>query len=220
MLSLNPRTDLAEFIFDDKFWVPSICKKYDDHLKSKNYPIDDIREMVAESLKTFEIPGMSSGVTKQLQFVDGRPIETNTPDNVNKLQALGKTLQLTFRHTDGYMTYWCLWEHMNAKLDKDKALVVSDFPMIVRNMYGQKMLHVIYKNALCTGIDGLLIDYQNFERSAKEFTMTWELDRWSVEFTPPRQAVKGYNPESNSTFDLTDNSTPDDPIPNPPRPSL
>ncbi|AFF28125.1 gp127 [Sphingomonas phage PAU] len=204
MLSLNPRTDLPQFIFDDKFWIPSICQKYDRFLKAKEYPIDDIREVVAESLKSWEIPGLSQNLITQPQFTgDGDlPNDVNIPGYENKRNAQGKTLTLTFRMTDGLINWSCLFEHFWAKLNVEKKLVYSDFPVITRNMYGSKMFTMIFKGAIFESIDGFGVDYSNFDRSYKEFTCTWQLDKFEIDFVPPFQDVKGYDDKSNSVFDI------------------
>lgn len=200
MLSLNPRTDLPHFIFDDNFWIPKICQKYDLLLESKEYPIDDIREVVAESLKSWEIPGLTQEVIKQKQYTgDLRPNDVNYPAYENKQSATGKTLVLTFRMNDAMINWSCLFEHMWAKLDNDKKLVTSTFPVIVRNQMGLPIFNMVFKDALFTGIEGFGVDYTNFDRSYKEFTCTWELDKFLIDFTPPHQNVKGYNPVTGTT---------------------
>lgn len=204
MISLNPRTDLAEFLFPDDFWIEAICKKYNQFLKSKEYPIDTIQEVVQESIKTWEVPGLGTQVIKQLQQTgDGnKPNDTNTPSYENRIMAQEKTLTVVFRMTDGNLNWMCLFEHMWAKLDSPKKDVVSTIPIIIRNMYGLPMFNMIFQNALMTGITGFGVDYQNFDRALKEFTCTWELDKFKVDFTPPRQNVKGYDAQKGTTFEI------------------
>lgn len=221
MISLNPRTDLARFLFDDKFWIPAITDKYNQFLNSKAYPMNDIRDVVAESIKSWEIPGLGQTILKQPQFTgDGnQPNDTGTPSYENKIMAQEKELTLTFRMTDGMMNWMCLFEHAWAKLDNPKALVVSNFPIIIYNMYGQPIFNMVFENAIFKSIQGFGVDYQNFDRSMREFTCVWELDKFKVDFTPTRPDVKGYNPATNSTFEIPYTHDEVDVV-NPPRPSL
>lgn len=221
MLSLNPRVDLGQLIFDDKFWIPEICDKYNQFLASRNFPIIDIREVVMESLKTWEIPGLSQTLIKQQQFTgDGtQPSDVNFPDYQNKTAAQGKTLNVTFRMTDAMLNWCCMFEHMMAKLNNDKVLVASNFNVLVRNAYGFGIFSMVFKNCIMTSCDGFGIDYQNFDRSYRDFTCTWEMDKFDIDFTPPRQDTIGYNPETSETFQIPyDHSKPD--IKKPCKPSL
>lgn len=221
MLSLNPRIDLGQLIFDDKFWIPELCDKYNQFLESKAYPIPDIRSVVMESLQTWEIPGLSQSVIKQPQFTgDGNmPQDVNFPDVQNKITAQGKTLTMTFRMDDAYINWCCMFEHMTAKLNNDKSLVASNFNVLVRNTQGYPIFTMVFTNCIFTGIDGMGIDYQNYDRSFNKFTCTWEMDKFEIDFTPPRQNVKGYDSTSGSTYDIDYNHGKPD-IKKPCKPSL
>lgn len=193
MLSINPRNDLFRFYFPENFFRPSIINKYTRFLKQEYYYFDDFQDVINESIKELVFPSVQYTPQEQIQSgTSGNNSANNiyyrTPENIQRLQE--KTVEVTLRHTDGYITYFCLLEHFyfyfNPENNKER---IGNMSLQTLSSDGYVMTTLYFKNCIFTGISELPLSYANQDRPESTFTITFYFNLFDTTFSLPKKDI-------------------------------
>ena len=176
MLSNNSSSDKFNLLFTEDFFIDSICDKYNLMLKAKNYPLETIQDMIKESIQTVELPGFEYEPLSQT-IIDGANATTSSL-TVNKTSeqnlAEQKRITVNFRHSDGYLTYFCLLEHYFARYIMGvKNVNRKPFDSMVVSTYSRlnvPMCRLYFKKCLFVSMPQLVMSYSNVQRDFSEFS--------------------------------------------------
>lgn len=112
MYSNNPRNDKFSVVFSDDFFIPEICEKYNKILKKSKYPIDNIQDILLESIQGFETNDHVNNLVEQSIKTNSNGSTSVSPPTQTDTQnlALNKVVTIIFRHLDGNLNYNFLQE--------------------------------------------------------------------------------------------------------------
>lgn len=190
MLSNNPRIDKFLLIFSDDFFIPEIINKYDQILKQLNYPLLSIKDMIKESIKNVETPEFAYTPIEQIVQdgnYSGFPDAKVSPMSEQQLSE-SKTIDVTFRHSDGFLTYWCLLEHFYARYAMGPNNKRGPFSSLILQTYSQKgfpSARIYYEQMLFKKIPAILFDYSSPDRNILEFTCSFHYNTFSTSIMLP-----------------------------------
>lgn len=194
MFSHNPRPDYFRFIMSDEFFLADICSKYNDMLKQKPGVLQTIDQLLIESIQSIDSPEF--GFTAAGQGI----IDANfagydnfqaPKESIQKLTE--KTFSVTFRHTDGYMTYFLMLEHFFKRYQMGAGANRKHFgtcilETLMPNYY--PICRVRYNRCILVGVDGLSLTYSGLNRDASTFTCTFAYSEFSTSFDIPELKLK------------------------------
>ena len=182
-LFLSPRFDTFRLILPKELIPEKIYEKWYNLINrtDKNFfrePID----LINESIQAVGLTGLSDSVTEQVQSgrneLTGR-VEPSSKisyrTSKNPLDLLNNEITVTFRHTQGFYTYFLLFESWFWQHAKTTKL---DFaPFIVLEILGENgvvLNHVKLIAPVFSSIDALDLNYNKVERGNDTFTCTFK----------------------------------------------
>jgi hypothetical protein len=201
MLSVKARQDGFRLILPNDFIVNEINDKYAKILQEQHgffyKPIDFLNE----SIQKIQILGFSEATVAQQQTGTGFPLNgdprridqnkflhTSTDfiyrSEVNPLQLIDKTLNVTFKHTLGFVNYFMLFEnfwHLYAR-DTDNDESHFQFNIDILNSDGTVYSRIILYNPIINGMDMLDLDYTQPIAQSQTFQVTFKYSNLDYQF--------------------------------------
>lgn len=188
MLSLDPRPDLFRTRLPDEFFDDDIMKKYDVFTKRREYTFDDFKTVINHSIQSIDIPAFGVNVSFQEQLLSDGFAEKPVVQAASIHRGVDNTFTLTIRHTEAYMTYWCLVEHWfkrnqlgpngNRKPFEFLLLEVLDYKQ-------QSIAKLEFEKVLFTGVDGLSLAYNQVDRVSNTFSVSFSYASLKPKFSIP-----------------------------------
>lgn len=178
MLSPNPDPSLFNLVLPSDFFIKSVVEKYSIHLKQFNYPFDTIEQMFNESLQSFEMPDFGTNMVQQNMIdVNGAGYDWNQYPKVSEQSLItDKLINLTFRHVDGFLTYFmCLELFFNRyKLGPNdtKRKPFGTVQLQTLNAYGQATCKINLQKCQIVGLNGIGFTFANSQRDFSTFDLT------------------------------------------------
>lgn len=198
MLSINPRQDLFKFRFPDTFFNASILAKYDSFLKQYPSVITDMKTLVNEAILEVSLPELSYTPLEQQtpKKQSNNPAISVSPNysrgNENVQNVVQKTFTVSVRHTEAYLTYFCLLEHFYNAYDfqNTNKKNFGTFPVQTLTAEGYATMTINFEKVLFTGLSGLPLSYANTDRSFQTFDCTFFFSTFNTTITLPELNLK------------------------------
>jgi hypothetical protein len=190
MFSQNPRADQFKIIIPDDFYVQEITDKYNDLLQQKPFIINNISDLLEESIKTFDTPEFGVNLLEQTagNLVGISNVHQQLPkQSLDK--ATEKTFSITFRHTDGYLTYFMMLEHFFYRYKMGKNQDRKNFGTVIVELSlpnGIAVCRLKLNRVNLIGVPALSLDYSNPARDQSMFTCTFGYDTFETTFELPK----------------------------------
>ena len=200
MLSLNSRKDGFRLLLPKEFLHPDIEEKYTKILSSKhsffNKPID----FVNETIQQVQVMGFNNATVQQQQSYTGEPViysereaenkfmfpssEYNYRSGVSPISLTDRTLNITFRHTLGYLNYFILFENFWYQFSRDMKYkdLVRQFNVDIINEVGEIYSRIILMDPIVNGMDMLDFDYTQPKASNQSFKVEFKYSNFDYEF--------------------------------------
>lgn len=201
MLSLKGRQDHYRLLFPDNF-IPEVLKeKYGKVLRAKKSFIYDPTEFINESIQKIQILGFNNATTQQQQtgrgtiakegsrnFENNNFMQTSTEysyrSEQNPLNIIDKTLNIDFRHTDGFLNYFILFETFfhhyarDTKYDKMPERLAID----IYNDAGEIYSRIVIYDPVIDGMDMLDLDFTQPVAQSQTFRVIIKYSNIDFEF--------------------------------------
>lgn len=176
MFSNNPRADLFKLNLPDSFFIPEITDKYNEYLSQFPRVLGSIEAVINESIQSFISPEFGYTAIEQQSNIQGGAITNYTASKLNEQQLAEKTLQIVFRHTEAYLTYWCMMEHFFHRYrigEQSARKPWGDLILITTLDDGIPLCKIIFQNVLFNGIDNLNLSFNSLISQFDTFTCTF-----------------------------------------------
>lgn len=197
MFSPNPRSDAFNVIIPDTFFIDSIIAKYDKFLKQKPYVLfEGIKSMLVESIQSIELPEFGFDPLEQNR-IDNNNAGYNIPqaskDSFQKLTE--KKIDITFRHTDGFMTYFLMMEHFFKRYEMGPGTnefrqPFGDIIFETQLAAGPTLCRIYLKKCMLTRVPSLGLTYATPSRDMSTFTCSFAYSDFSTTFEMPELNIK------------------------------
>lgn len=196
MFSNNPRKDLFEIILPDSFFIEDVTHKYDQIIKQRRYPLDDMKSVLYESIQSFNTPDFGYQLIEQ-QTHDGNSNVGQTNQIAPKTsaqQVTEKTFSVSFRMVDGYLNYFYLLELFFTRFQfGENAKLRGQFGNLMLKLKrpdGDMMYIVNYQKCSLIGVPSLDLAYNSPTRDFLEFSCTFGFSEFSTSLNIPELKLK------------------------------
>lgn len=195
MLSQNPRADNFNIILPMNFFIDEIIEKYNKLLSQKPYPFDNIIDMLAESIQSFDTPEYGiQPVEQNLANANGTSDSYFTlPKQSLQRAADSKTFQISYRHSDGYLTYFMMMEHFfhRLKLGNDDALKPFGTTFLEFKIpTGEIVYRLKFEHCHLIGVPSLALTYATPSRDFTTFICNFAYTQFQTTFEIPEPKLK------------------------------
>lgn len=209
MFSLKGRQDAFRITLPKEFICEEIEEKYAEILRSKNSfyvrPIDFLNE----TIQGVQLFGFQNATYQQLQPSrgDGRLLnrgrieenEFSMPASEysyraadSPLNLIDKTLNITFRHTLGYLNYFLLFENFFYQYTRDRFYkeLVPYISVDIFNEKGSIYSRVVLDAPMVAGMDMLDFNYTQPVAQSQTFQVQFKYSNFDFQFIEVEDEVK------------------------------
>lgn len=199
MFTLRGRKDQFRLLFPKEFICDEIVEKYTKVLQDKHSFIVTPIDFLNETIQSVQVLGFNEGVVQQLQTgrgthtINNRPVENNflhtaTDYNyrseVNPIALIDKTLNVTFRHTLGFVNYFLIFENFFYQYMRDteyKKLVPALYIDILDDI-GNIYSRIELQDPIISGIDMLDFNYTQPTAQSDTFKVEFKYSNFDFQF--------------------------------------
>ena len=200
MFSLKGRQDGFRLLLPQEFICDEINDKYAKILQNQKSFFTKPIDFLNESIQSVQVLGFSDGTVNQPQPGIGHPLidpnrvkqnkflHTATDftyrSEVNPLQLIDKTLNITFRHTLGFLNYFLLFENFWYLYSRDKQYkdISFTFNIDIINQNGQVYSKIVLYDPIIHGIDMLDLNYTKPVAESQTFTVIFKYSNIDYQF--------------------------------------
>lgn len=203
MFALKGRKDGFRFLLPSDFICDEINDKYAKILQEqKSFFLKPI-DFLNETIKGIQILGFSEGTMEQQQPGHGNPIRQQinpltdrTEQNrfahtasgatyrseKNPLALIDKTLNVTFRHTLGFLNYFMLFENFWYLYSRDTKADRQVFTIDIIDAHGRAYSRIVLYDPIIHGIDMLNLDYSQPVAQSETFNVIFKYSNIDYQF--------------------------------------
>lgn len=203
MFALKGRKDGFRFLLPADFICEEINEKYAKILQEqKSFYLKPI-DFLNETIKGIQILGFSEGTMEQQQSGHGKPIRQQlnplidrTEENrfahtasgmtyrseKNPLALIDKTLNVTFRHTLGFLNYFMLFENFWYLYTRDIKADKQVFTIDIIDAHGRAYSRIVLYDPIIHGIDMLNLDYSQPVAQSETFNVIFKYSNIDYQF--------------------------------------
>ena len=200
MFSLKGRQDGFRLLLPQEFICDEINDKYAKILQNQKSFFTKPIDFLNETIQSVQVLGFSDGTVNQPQPAIGHPLidpnrvkqnkflHTATDftyrSEVNPLQLIDKTLNITFRHTLGFLNYFLLFENFWYLYSRDKQYkdISFTFNIDIINQNGQVYSKIVLYDPIIHGIDMLDLNYTKPVADSQTFTVIFKYSNIDYQF--------------------------------------
>ena len=200
MFSLKGRQDGFRLLLPQEFICDEINDKYAKILQNQKSFFTKPIDFLNETIQRVQVLGFSDGTVNQPQPGIGHPLidpnrvkqnkflHTATDftyrSEVNPLQLIDKTLNITFRHTLGFLNYFLLFENFWYLYSRDKQYkdISFTFNIDIINQNGQVYSKIVLYDPIIHGIDMLDLNYTKPVAESQTFTVIFKYSNIDYQF--------------------------------------
>lgn len=202
MFTLRGRKDGFRFLLPQDYIVDEINEKYAQILQEQKSFYTKPIDFVNETIKGIQILGFSEATVLQNQTAKGNNIRTQTLDRTsqnrfqhtaaeqayrsekNPLSLIDKTLNVTFRHTLGFLNYFMLFENFWYLYARDTQYkdIHQTFNIDLIDSHGRAYSRIVLYDPFIHSIDMLNLDYSQPIAQSETFTIVFKYSNIDYQF--------------------------------------
>lgn len=196
MYSNNPQNDLFNVGISEDFWVPEIVNPYNNLLKQLNYPLQTIQEIIMESIQSVELNGFDIEFGEQQQPTDDGGSTPNSPPSSTSNQNLDtqKIVTINYRHTDGFLSYYCLLQHYFKRHETGYENIYrtpfSALILTTQNVNATIAVDKKFYKVQMKSVPPLVYSYSSIDRQFDTFAIEYKYNRMGVDIHIPTLNIK------------------------------
>lgn len=209
MLSLRGRQDAFRLVLPKEFICEEIEEKYAQILRSKNSFYHKPIDFLNETIQGVQVFGFQEATYQQMQTNYGKEslLNRNT-DQANQfnmpaseytyraaespLNIIDKTLNITFRHTLGYLNYFLLFENFFYQYTRDRFYneLIPHMNIDIFNERGAIYSKIVLESPLISGMDMLDFNYTQPVAQSQTFNVAVKYSNFDFQFIEIEEPVK------------------------------
>ena len=201
MLALKGRQNGFRLILPKEFLCPEIEEKYTKILRMKHSYFYKPIDFLNETIQKVQILGFNNATIQQQQSVQGdKPLidsrrqrqnefmypstDYNYRSETSPLSLVDRTLNVEFRHTNGYLNYFMLFENFWYQYARDRKYseLCKQFNIDLLDDKGSIYSRVVLFDPLVNGMDMLDFDYTQPIAQAGTFKVEYKYSNFDYQF--------------------------------------
>lgn len=205
MFTLKGRKDGFRFLLPQDYIVDELNNKYSQILKEQKSFYTKPIDFVNETIKGIQILGFSEATVMQQQPGQGNNIRVQTNKLIdrstqnrfshtgseqayraekNPLALIDKTLNVTFRHTLGFVNYFILFENFWYLYARDTQYkeIHQTFNIDLIDSHGRAYSRIVIYDPFIHSIDMLNLDYSQPIAQSETFNVVFKYSNIDYQF--------------------------------------
>lgn len=174
---LNALNNQFVIQFPKNFFYPEIHSRWTPIIKRLKLPYESIEDFINASVQSITFPAVEFPVVEQTQsqykiaYRGGKELEA----------VLDKNLTITFKLTEGFISYWILFEQIEKFVEYSDRVPFWP-PMFVSFLdhHGFQLVEFTFTKLIPTGLSQFEISYATTAAEFNTFTMNIRYNRYMI----------------------------------------
>lgn len=212
MFSLKGQKTNFRLILPKKFLSSEIEEKYSIILRDKKSFFNEPIDFLNETIQKVQVLGFDNGtfIDQQQSSYGDKPMINRNRQNENAflypagdipyrspqspINLIDKTINITFRHTLGYLNYFLLFENFWYQYSRDRYYkdLQYNFNIDIMNEIGEIYSRIVLETPLIHSMDMLDLDFSQPIATYESFNVSFKYSNFDFQFIDIPQ------PEQNS----------------------
>lgn len=183
MSILNAKQNMFTIWFPPNFFYPSVVKIWDPVVKRLKLPYESIEDFFNASIQSVSIPAINLEMEMQQQsqfeigYRGGKELEPIMP----------KTLDVTFKLSEGFITYWMIFDQIEEYMkyrkknsDDSHAPFWPSMYVSFLDLHGLELVVFEFNKIVPTGLGQFEVSYATTAANFSSFTLGLRYNRFSI----------------------------------------
>lgn len=177
MSALNNKPQMFLIEFPSNFWYKEVVETWKPMVKRMKLPYETVEDFMNQQIQQVAFPETNLELAMQqrgqyeIAYATGKEVEPE----------IGKSLNITFKLTESYLSYWIIWHQVdtylhyaNDSLERSRApIYMEPIRLSFLTDAGLEMVSFKFDQIVPTNIGGLTLSYAATVASYNTFT--WNL---------------------------------------------
>jgi len=163
--------------FPPNFFYPSVIKKWEPVVQRLKLPYETIEDFFNSAIQSVTLPGINLEVLTQQQsqfkigYKDGKELEP----------IYEKNLDITFKLSEGFITYWIIFDQIQEFLKyKENDVFWPSLYLSFLNMQGFELVSYEFKKLVPTKLSNVEISYSTTAAEFNTFVLGIRYNRFNI----------------------------------------
>ena len=174
---LNAKNSMFTIWVPPNFFYPEIVKKWTPVIKRLNLPYESIEDFFNASIQSITMPQMDLPTVTQQQgqfevaYKGGKELEP----------IFNRTLDVTFKLSEGFITYWIIFEQIEQYLEyQDGAVFWPSMYVSFLDLHGFELVAFEFNQIVPTGLSSFDVSYATTAADFNTFSLSLRYNRFDI----------------------------------------
>lgn len=176
---LNAKNNMFTIWFPPHFFYPNVVRKWDPIVKRLKLQYQTIEDFFNSSIQSLTFPSMDLPIARQQQsqfdigYKGGKELEP----------LFGKDIVLTFKLSEGYISYWIIFDQIEEFLkydSEDSDVFWPSMYVSFLDMHGFELLAFEFNKIVPTNLSSFDLSYASTAADFNTFTLGIRYNRFNI----------------------------------------
>lgn len=183
MSVLNNKPQMFTIQFPSNFWYPEVVEMWTPMIERMRLPYQDLNDFMNSQIQSVVFPSMAIDLAPQQRG----QYEVNYPTGKELEVHMDKTIKITFKLTESYLSYWIIFSQMDTYLHyvndhhNLKPCWMEPIELGFLTDSGFRLLNFKFKEIIPTDTTSLTLSYAATVASYNTFDWTLKYNLFDIE---------------------------------------
>ena len=176
---LNAKSNMFTIWFPPNFFYPSVVKNWEPIIKRLKLPYQTVEDFFNASIQSITIPPVDLNTVTQQQ----RQFEITYKGGKELEPVFEKTLDVTFKLAEGFITYWIIFDQIEEFLrykDDDSAVFWPSMYVSFLDHHGFELVAFEFNKIVPTGLSSFDVSYATTAADFNTFNLGLAYNRFNI----------------------------------------
>lgn len=171
---LNNNPQMFTVFFPSNFFYEAVCKKWDPIINRMNLPYQTTCDFMNKQIQAIRFPSVNFEMSDQQRG----QYEVMYPGGKELEPLIDKNLQITFKLSESYISYWILWDqvdiylHYGDRVNPREPIWMEPVHLAFLNDAGFQLMEFHFREIVPTNMSEINLSYAATAASYNTFTWT------------------------------------------------
>lgn len=178
MSILNAKNNMFTIWFPPNFFYPDIVSRWTPIVQRLKLPYQSLEDFFNAAVQSVSLPSVDLNTVTQQQsqfeiaYRGGKEMEVE----------LAKELDITFKLTEGFLSYWIIYEQIEAYLEyKESIPFWPSLNLSFLDMHGFELVGFKFMKIVPLSLSQLDLNYSSTAAEFNTFSMNLRYNRFSID---------------------------------------
>jgi len=180
---LNNKPQMFTIQFPSNFWYPEVKARWEPLVERMKLPYTDLDDFMNAQIQAVRFPSLTDELATQVRG----QYEVAYPGGKELEVLINKQLEITFKLTESYMSYWVIWDQVDTYLHytgegrEHKDCWMEPIELGFLTDAGIQLLNFTFKEITPISLGELSLSYAATVAQYNTFTWSLRFNRFEVE---------------------------------------